>query len=68
MAKSNVIVQLGYEDEIINEKYKDQVNFTTNKLGGQPVSNSRNTQSFIMPGSCSLVSVLGRYIIVPTII
>ncbi|BES91579.1 Programmed cell death protein 2, C-terminal putative domain [Nesidiocoris tenuis] len=29
-------VLLGYEDESISEKYKDQVDYTTNKIGGHP--------------------------------
>ncbi|KAL1123520.1 hypothetical protein AAG570_002597 [Ranatra chinensis] len=29
-------VLLGYEDELITEKYRSQVDFTTNKIGGKP--------------------------------
>lgn len=41
MAKNIVKVWLGFEDEYITEKNKSHVNFTTNKIGGLPVSNSR---------------------------
>ena len=30
-------ILLGYEDEQVSEKYVDSVDFTTNKIGGQPV-------------------------------
>ncbi len=30
-------VQLGYVDERITEKYVDEVDFSTSKIGGQPV-------------------------------
>ncbi|KAH1005313.1 hypothetical protein HUJ04_006320 [Dendroctonus ponderosae] len=36
MAKNNNLVLLGYEDELITDKYRNQVNFTTNKIGGDP--------------------------------
>ncbi|KYB29229.1 programmed cell death protein 2-like [Tribolium castaneum] len=36
MAQNNIKVLLGFEDELITEKYKNQVNFTTNKIGGKP--------------------------------
>lgn len=36
---NRVKIHLGYEDECISEKYRSQVNFTTNKIGGEPVSN-----------------------------
>ena len=29
---------LGYEDEYISEKHKNAIDFTTNKIGGKPVS------------------------------
>lgn len=31
-------VYLGYEDESVTEKHRTLVNFTTNKIGGKPVS------------------------------
>lgn len=31
-------VYLGYEDEYILDKHRTLVNFTTNKIGGKPVS------------------------------
>ena len=34
--KSNP-VQLGYVDEQVTDKLKDQVDFSTSKIGGQPV-------------------------------
>lgn len=36
MARIANRVLLGFEDEPITEKYKDQINFTTNKIGGKP--------------------------------
>lgn len=38
MAKNKCIVYLGYEDENVSDKNRSLVNFTTNKIGGQPVS------------------------------
>jgi hypothetical protein len=38
MAQNNTKVLLGFEDELITEKHKNQINFTTNKIGGKPVS------------------------------
>lgn len=31
-------VLLGFEDEIISEKHRDNLNFSVNKIGGLPVS------------------------------
>jgi pre-rRNA-processing protein TSR4 len=39
MARKGSKVLLGFEDEYITEKHKSLVNFTTNKVGGRPVSN-----------------------------
>ncbi|KAE8747640.1 hypothetical protein FOCC_FOCC005619 [Frankliniella occidentalis] len=36
MAQRGTNVFLGFDDEVISEKYKSQVNFSTNKLGGKP--------------------------------
>ncbi|XP_057665624.1 programmed cell death protein 2-like [Diorhabda carinulata] len=36
MEKNRETVLLGFEDEHISEKYKNQVNFCTNKIGGKP--------------------------------
>uniref|UniRef100_T1H0T3 Uncharacterized protein n=1 Tax=Megaselia scalaris TaxID=36166 RepID=T1H0T3_MEGSC len=36
MARIQSIVYLGYEDEEIHEKYKNQLNHSTNKVGGSP--------------------------------
>ncbi|XP_047113634.1 programmed cell death protein 2-like [Schistocerca piceifrons] len=36
MARKGGRVLLGFEDEIITEKHKSFVNFTTNKIGGKP--------------------------------
>ncbi|KAJ3627162.1 hypothetical protein MTP99_014561 [Tenebrio molitor] len=36
MAQNNTKVLLGFEDELITEKHKNQINFTTNKIGGKP--------------------------------
>lgn len=38
MASNQVKVYLGYEDEYVTEKNKYQVNYTTSKIGGKPVS------------------------------
>lgn len=37
--KNRSKVYLGYEDEFITDKHRSLVNFTTNKIGGKPVSN-----------------------------
>jgi hypothetical protein len=34
-------VYLGYEDEYVTEKNRTLVNFTTNKIGGKPVSDRK---------------------------
>lgn len=39
MARKGPKVLLGFEDEYVTEKHKSIVNFTTNKVGGRPVSN-----------------------------
>lgn len=31
-------IYLGYEDEYVTEKHRLFVNYTTNKIGGKPVS------------------------------
>ncbi|KAJ8933396.1 hypothetical protein NQ314_014036 [Rhamnusium bicolor] len=36
MARNSTGVLLGFEDEIITEKYKEHLNFTVNKIGGIP--------------------------------
>lgn len=38
MDNNKLAMLLGFEDEPITEKYKAQVNFTINKIGGMPVS------------------------------
>lgn len=38
MAKNTSLVLLGYEDEQIAEKHIAFVDYTTNKIGGKPVS------------------------------
>lgn len=38
MARIGNRVLLGYEDELISDKYKDQVDYVVNKIGGKPVS------------------------------
>lgn len=38
MAKNKSTVYLGYEDETITDKNKFLADYTTNKIGGQPVS------------------------------
>lgn len=38
MAKNTSLVLLGFEDEVISEKQKGLTDFTTNKIGGKPVS------------------------------
>uniref|UniRef100_A0A1B6CVA3 Programmed cell death protein 2 C-terminal domain-containing protein n=1 Tax=Clastoptera arizonana TaxID=38151 RepID=A0A1B6CVA3_9HEMI len=44
MAKKNDKVLLGYEDEVITEKHKSFVDFTTNKIGGKPDFYTENTK------------------------
>ncbi|KAG5885188.1 hypothetical protein JTB14_036495 [Gonioctena quinquepunctata] len=36
MAKNSTGILLGFEDEAITEKFKEQLNFTLNKIGGKP--------------------------------
>lgn len=38
MAKSTSLVLLGYDDEQITDKQISFVDYTTNKIGGKPVS------------------------------
>jgi hypothetical protein len=38
MARKGPKVLLGFEDECITDKHKSLVSFTTNKIGGRPVS------------------------------
>lgn len=38
MAKNKSLVLLGYDDEQIADKQTSFVDFTTNKIGGKPVS------------------------------
>lgn len=38
MARPTFKVLLGFDDEVITEKYKGKLNFTINKIGGMPVS------------------------------
>lgn len=38
MARKGAKVLLGFEDELITDKYRTCTDFTTNKLGGKPVS------------------------------
>lgn len=38
MAKNTSLVLLGYDDEQISEKHISLVDYTTNKIGGKPVS------------------------------
>lgn len=38
MAEYKVNVFLGFEDEIVLDKHSTAVNYTTNKIGGKPVS------------------------------
>lgn len=40
MAKNTSIIFLGYDDEQITDKQIPFVDFTTNKIGGKPVSSS----------------------------
>lgn len=37
MAKNTSTVYLGFEDECVSDKNKHLMDFTTNKVGGQPV-------------------------------
>ena len=52
-------VYLGYEDEYVTEKHRSLVNFTTNKIGGKPVSDCSETLSFFFKGLRGLVE--GRW-------
>lgn len=38
MARNTSTVYLGYEDEQVTDKNKHLIDYTTNKVGGQPVS------------------------------
>lgn len=41
MAKSTSLVLLGYDDEQMTDKHLSLVDFTTNKIGGKPVSSEK---------------------------
>lgn len=41
MAKNTSLVLLGYDDEPISDKQTEFVDFTTNKIGGKPVSSTQ---------------------------
>lgn len=45
MAKNTSTVYLGFEDECVSDKNKHLIDFTTNKVGGQPVSRSETLYS-----------------------
>lgn len=38
MARKGAKVLLGFEDELITDKYRSCTDFMTNKIGGKPVS------------------------------
>ena len=45
-------VYLGYDDEYVTEKHRSLVHYTTNKIGGKPVSrfvqyNNNNKKDYI---------------------
>lgn len=40
MACKVSVILLGYDDEMITDKHKEQINFTTSKIGGKPVSST----------------------------
>lgn len=44
MARNNrTKVYLGYEDDYVTDKHRNLINFTTNKIGGFPVSIRRKS-------------------------
>lgn len=46
MAKNTSLVLLGYDDEQISEKHISLVDYTTNKIGGKPVSSLQSCNAF----------------------
>lgn len=48
MAKNKCIVYLGYEDEHVTDKNRSLIDYTTNKIGGQPVCFKINKIFFVM--------------------
>lgn len=38
MARNRCVVLLGFEDEPVTDKHRSIIDFTTNKIGGKPVS------------------------------
>lgn len=49
MARNTSTVYLGFEDEPINEKNRHFVDYTTNKVGGQPVSRMESVDNSTTP-------------------
>ena len=39
-------IYLGYEDEYVTDKHRSFVNYTTNKIGGKPVSKFQKFKLF----------------------
>ena len=58
MAQNDQKVSLGFEDELITEKYKNQINFTTNKIGGKPVSTAISGNTDLTPLAIALAKFL----------
>lgn len=56
MAQNKGKFYLGYEDDVISEKNQITLNYTTNKIGGLPVSNINTEFCFI-----SIVCILIAY-------
>ena len=52
MARKVPKVLLGFEDECITEKHKSLVNFTTNKIGGKPVSMTYFSLKIVSGSKC----------------
>jgi hypothetical protein len=59
MAKNKSVVLLGYEDEVVTDKHKQFIDFTTNKIGGDAVRkidffsfNSEVPSSPLLPTAC----------------
>ncbi|KAL1513246.1 hypothetical protein ABEB36_002679 [Hypothenemus hampei] len=62
MAKSNNCVLLGYVDEPISERYKNQMDFTIDKIGGCP-DYPHGTSDIIGQVKCNLCKQMCRLIV-----
>lgn len=53
-------VYLGYEDEYVTDKHRSSLSYTTNKIGGYPVSgcSSSSVRGYVFRAGISLLRVI----------